>query len=144
MEGAVQLSPLFARGTLRFEGTGITGSRVCAVFHLLRLLLGTKWTEWLTLRADIHILRRIVGELGGSEKGRHVLPIRQRNRGPDACVFQDFDVLDGAVLRVAGHVARPQFPAEAGAKEHFFYKLTAPDDIYTLSLLDALPSRAAP
>jgi len=32
MKGAVQLPPLFTRGTLRFEGTGIAGGGVCPVF----------------------------------------------------------------------------------------------------------------
>lgn len=123
MEGTMQLPPPLTVSTLRFEWTGITGSGVCAVLHLLGLLLGSKWTEELTLRADIHILRRVVGELGGPKVGRHMLPIGQRNVGADARVFQGSDVLEGAILRVARHRARPQFPAKARAKDEVAHGL---------------------
>ena len=53
-----------------------------------------------------------------------MLPIGQRHLGPDAFgVFQGSDVLDGAILCVARHLARPQFPAEAGAKDQVAHGL---------------------
>ncbi len=61
------------RGTLHFERTGITGGSIGTVLHLLGLVLYMKRRQGLTLRADIEIVRRIVGEFGGPEKGRHML-----------------------------------------------------------------------
>jgi hypothetical protein len=52
-----------------------------------------------------------------------MLPVRQRNIGVDACIFQCFDVLDGAILRVTRHVPRPRFPAKAGAKDEVAHRL---------------------
>ena len=46
-----------------------------------------------------------------------MFPIRQRNIGADAGVFQGGDVFDGAILRVAGHLARLEFPAKTGAQD---------------------------
>jgi hypothetical protein len=64
-----------------------------------------------------------VGEFGGPIQRRHVLPIRHGNIGPDVGVFHGFDVLDGAILRVARHVARLEFPAKAGAKDEVAHGL---------------------
>ena len=50
-------------------------------------------------------------------------PIRQGNIGPDACIFQRFDVLDGAILGIPRHQARPQVPAKARAKDEVEHRL---------------------
>ena len=52
-----------------------------------------------------------------------MFPIRQGNIGADACVFHGFDVLNGAILRVAGHVTRPQLPTKAGTKDEITHGL---------------------
>jgi len=56
-----------------------------------------------------------------------VFPIGQGNIGADACVFQRFDVLDGAILGITRHVARPQFPTKAGPKDEVAHGLVIHD-----------------
>jgi hypothetical protein len=63
MEGAVQLASLLTFCTLRFEWTGITGGGLGAVLYFLGLILGTRPTKKLTMRTDVQIVRRVVGEL---------------------------------------------------------------------------------
>ncbi len=106
MEGAMYLTSVVTRSALGFERTGIAGGCISAVLNLLRLILPTEWTHGSTLRAQIHILRRVVDELGGSEVGGHVFPIRQGNVGVDASVFDGFDVLDRSIGRVTGYLTR--------------------------------------
>src|SRR5436305_13858879 len=67
----------------------------------------------LALRTAILISLRFIAEVGGRPDLIPLFPIRQGNIGPDALVLNGFDVLDGAIFRVAGHVPWPQFPAEA-------------------------------
>src|SRR5215469_18472336 len=69
MEGAMHLSSVLTRSALGFERTGIAGGCVGSVLDLLRLILPTERAQGLPLRAQIDILCRVVGELGGSEVG---------------------------------------------------------------------------
>src|SRR5436305_1506007 len=84
MEGAMHLPTVVARGTVRFQRTGIAGGGIRTVFSLLRLGFYPSEAQWLTIGADVEIVCCIVDEHRGSIIGRHVLPIRQGNRGADA------------------------------------------------------------
>src|SRR5258708_13202701 len=61
--------------TLCFAGAGIAGGGICTAFHFLRFILYPRRQKGLSLRAKIAIVLGIVGELGGSVEGRHVLPV---------------------------------------------------------------------
>src|SRR5260370_28780849 len=71
----VNLPTPITGSTLCFAGTGIAGGCICTVFHFLRFFLYPRSQKGLPLRAKIAILFGIVGELGGSVEGRHVLPV---------------------------------------------------------------------
>ena len=81
--------------------TGITGGGLCAVLHLLGLVLGPKWAQWLTVGTHVQIMLSVVGELGGAIVGREVVPVRQGDVGADVCVFNRFDILDGPIGGIA-------------------------------------------
>src|SRR6266699_5068805 len=81
----------------------------------------------LVLRTAILISLRFIAEVGGRPDLIALFPIRQGNIGPDASVFQGFDVLDGAILGINRHVARPQFPLKASAKDEIAHGLVIHD-----------------
>ena len=56
-----------------------------------------------------------------------MFPIRYGNIIADAGIFQGSNVLDGAILRVAGHVVRLEFPAKARAKDEVAHGLVIHD-----------------
>jgi hypothetical protein len=117
MERVMHLTTLITGDTLRFKRTRITRGSLGTVLCLLPGILHTSKVQQLAVWTDIAIMLGIIAKLSGSEIGPLVFPIRQGNVGPDVCVLHGFDVLDGAVLRVARHVARLEFPAKAGAKD---------------------------
>src|SRR5579863_1271290 len=123
MERPMHLTTLITGSTLRFEWTGITRGRVGTVLCLLPRILHLREGQQLASWADIAVMLGIIGKLSGSEIGSLVFPVRQRNIGADASVFQGGDVFDGAILRVAGHRARPEFPAKTGAKDQVAHRL---------------------
>src|SRR6266699_3695666 len=113
MERAMHLSTSVTGSTLGLEWTRITGHCLRAVFRFFCLVLHPREMQRLTVGADVEIVRGVIGELGGSIIRRHMLPIRQRDVGANALIFQSLDVLDGSVFGVAGGLARPQMPSEA-------------------------------
>ena len=85
--------------------------------HLLRSGLNVQFSGLDMLTPDIAVMPGVIGKLSGSEIGRLMLPIWQGNVGANVGIFQGFDVLDGAILRVTCHVARLEFPAKAGPED---------------------------
>jgi len=55
---------------------------------------------------------RIVDELSGFIKGRYVFPIRLGDRGPNVCVLDPFDVLDGSIGGIASDLPGTHPPAK--------------------------------
>src|SRR6266487_4377284 len=114
VEGSVHLPTLITGGTLRFEWTRITGGCVCSVFRLFYLVLHPPEMQRLTVGADVAIVRGVIRELGGSIISRHMLPIRERDVGANALIFQGLDVLDGSVFGVACCLSWSQKLSEKG------------------------------
>src|SRR5262249_28779803 len=101
-EVPVQLPTVVTGRALCFERAGIAGDGAGPVLGLLGLVLAAIRTEELAVWASIHILRDVVGEVGGSEVGGHVLPVGEWYVGADAHILNSLDVLEGSVRRVAG------------------------------------------
>src|SRR5260221_1129287 len=83
--------------------------------------------QHLALRTAILISLRFIAEVGGRPDLIPLFPIGQGHIGTNACVFQRFDVLDGAILRITRHLVRVQFPAKAGAKDEVTHRLVIHD-----------------
>src|SRR5216683_1258817 len=75
----------------------------------------------------IAVMLSVIGKLSRSEIGPLVFPVRQGNIGADAGVFNGFDVLDGAIFRVASHLARMQLPTEAHAPQQVAHRVVIHD-----------------
>src|SRR5260370_34364090 len=113
MERAMHLPIRVTRSTLGRERTSVTSRRLCSVFRLFCLVLHPREMQWLPVGADVEIVRGVIRELGGSIIRRHMLPIRQRDVGADALIFESLNILDGSIFGIAGDLAGPQMPAEA-------------------------------
>src|SRR5215470_2133569 len=113
MERAMYLPPRVTRSTLGLERTSVTRSRLCSVFRLFCLVFHAREMQGLTVGADVAIVRGIISELGGPIIRRHMLPIRKRDVGSDALIFESLNILDGSILGIAGDLASLQMPAEA-------------------------------
>ena len=123
MERPMYLTTLITRGTLRFEWTRITSSSVGTVLCFLPGIRHASKVQQLAVWAEIVVMLGIIGKLSGSEIGPLVFPVRQGNIGADALVLNGFDVLDGAIFRVASHLARMQLPPEAHAPQQIQHRL---------------------
>src|SRR5438270_6661689 len=64
IEGAVQLPTVVTWCTLHLEWTGITGSGIGAVLHLLGQVFSMKRTQRLTTRTHVEIVCCVIGEFG--------------------------------------------------------------------------------
>src|SRR5258708_37038737 len=113
MERAMYLTTLMTGGTLRFEWTRITRSRISTVLCFLPCILHPREAQQLASWADIAVMLGVIGKLRGSEIGPLGFPIGQGHIGTDACLFRRFDGLDGAILGIPRPVARRQRPAKA-------------------------------
>jgi len=60
----------------------------------------------------------IIGEGVTAKQGRALVPIRDRDIGANASVFQGTNYLDRAVGRVTCRTPRTQLPAETGPPDH--------------------------
>src|SRR5207248_3955154 len=123
----IDATPLVTGRTLHFDWTVIAdGSR--SAIELTSVGIDYPHPlQNLVLRTAILISLRFIAEVGGRPDLIALFPIRQGNIGPGALVFNGFDVLDGAICRVAGHLARMQLPPEAHTPQQVAHRLVIHD-----------------
>src|SRR5258708_16431936 len=81
----------------------------------------------LALRTAILISLRFIAEVGGRPGLIPLFPIRQGNIGTDALVLNGFDVLDGAIFRVAGSLVMLELRREAVTPQQVAHRLVIHD-----------------
>ena len=117
IDTATNGAPLFAGGTLRFEGAvvAVFGTRAVATRPRggMRLIKA----QFFACRADLEVALRLVAEALDAKEGRPMINVWRGNVSPNALIFDSDQIVFRAILLVARHLPRPQLPAEPGPKD---------------------------
>ena len=106
IQGSMDGPALVAGGAGSLDGARVPDPGVGPVDHLCLGVLGLAAWKQLSLRTAIRISSGVVRELALPEKRRPPVEIGEGEKRPDARALDGHDVLDGAVRRVAGYLAR--------------------------------------
>src|SRR5438034_10402529 len=113
----IDATPLVTGRTLSFDWAVIANGSSSAIELTSVGIDHPHPLQHLALRTAILVSLWFIVEVGGRPDLIPLFPIGQGNIGPDACIFQRFDVLEGAILGIPRHVARSQSPAKTRAKD---------------------------
>jgi hypothetical protein len=85
--------------------------------------IATEKVEFFACWTDIDIALGFIAEAIRTKELGAVINIRERNVGADVLIFDSDNVLFSAIFVIPCHLARPQFPAEAGTPEQVEHRL---------------------
>jgi hypothetical protein len=79
--------------------------------------------QLLACRADVHIQLGIIEKVLLAKEGRALGQVSDGDVGFDVLPFNCHDVVSGTIFGISRYMARPQFPAEAGAEDEIAHGL---------------------
>ncbi len=143
LEAASEGSSLLTCGAVHFERTGIARGRIGSIllgpFGVAVRFQPQHGSIW----AGVDVLFGIILELPLPVERSPLVKVGQGHIGTDALLLKRHDIVNRAVGRVPGRLARPQFPAEARAEDADprigWFSMTSEGVTNTAMMMRALP-----